>query len=66
MKWQLGHNSNLQKQGHEILSMPYETLSQAKRLAVNVVLNAPAFKAPCKAPAAPASLCISVTLSFCP
>jgi hypothetical protein len=37
-----------------------------KLLAVKVVLKAPAFKAPCKAPAAPASLCISVTLSFWP
>ena len=34
--------------------------------AVNVVVNAPADKEPCTAPAAPASDCISVTCTVCP
>ena len=35
-------------------------------LAVKVVVNAPAFKEPCTAPAAPASDCISATSTFSP
>ena len=34
--------------------------------AVNVVVSAPAWSEPCTAPAAPASDCISCTLTFCP
>jgi hypothetical protein len=34
--------------------------------AVNVVVSAPAMREPCTAPAAPASDCISVTLTICP
>lgn len=34
--------------------------------AVNVVVSEPPCKAPCTAPAAPASLCISTTRGICP
>ncbi len=34
--------------------------------AVKVVVNAPAAREPCTAPAAPASLCISTTCTRCP
>ncbi len=34
--------------------------------AVKVVVNAPAWRAPCTAPAAPASLCISTTFGMVP